>query len=258
MDAIALLREEHVAILAMLDDLERVPAQVRSVTPEDLPARKRLVTELVMAASAHEAIEEAYFWPTVQHWLEEGRALAAPALRQERSAKQVLAELDKLQAGGVRFEQLVSRLISDTREHIAYEESQVWPVVRQSMAGTELERLGKKMARARKSAPTRPHPHTPANPGVLKTVGVAAAVADRARDALTGRQRVAAWHPRRRAARQVEGNAHGGRHGVGSRSRWSDAVAAVLAAVFVMAAFRRRRTTRRHAKRGGLGPGDTR
>lgn len=252
MDAIALLREEHVAILGMLDELERGPAEARSVTPEDLSARRRLVTELVMAQSAHEAIEEAYFWPTVQHWLEEGRDLAAPALEQERSAKQVLAELDELEAGGARFEQLVTRLMADTREHIAYEESQVWPVVRRSMASTELERLGKKMSRARKSVPTRPHPRTPATPGVLKAVGAA----DRARDALTGRQRNAAWRTMPRGIRAARSDVNV--QGVRSRSRWSDALAAALTVVVVLAAFRRRRTTQRHARQSRRGRGDTR
>jgi hypothetical protein len=51
----------------------------------------------------------------------------------------------------------------------------------------ELEQIGKKMAIAKKAAPTRPHPHTPPKPGVLKTAGVAAAAVDKMRDAATGR-----------------------------------------------------------------------
>jgi hypothetical protein len=104
-DAITLLREDHVKV--MLDQLERVPGDGRSVTPQDSAARKKLVTELVMAESAHEAMEEQYFWPSVQHWLEEGRDLAAPALEQEQAAKQVLQKLDKLEAGDPKFEDLV-------------------------------------------------------------------------------------------------------------------------------------------------------
>ena len=47
--------------------------------------------------------------------------------------------------------------------------------------------LGSKIAEGKKTAPTRPHPHTPPSPGVLKTAGPAAAAADKARDAMTGR-----------------------------------------------------------------------
>jgi hemerythrin-like domain-containing protein len=186
MDAITLLREDHIKVLAMLDELERGAASGRSATPEDNAARKRLVTELVMAESAHEAIEEQFFWPSVQHWLKEGRQLAGPALEQEQAAKRVLQELDKLEPGDSGFEILLRRAIADAREHIAYEEREVWPAA-QRMAPSELEELGKKMAIAKKAAPTRPHPHTPPKPGVLKTAGLAAAAVDKMRDAATGR-----------------------------------------------------------------------
>lgn len=183
MDAMALLREDHVKVLAILDELE---AKSWSAPSKDNADRKRLVTELVIAESAHEAIEEQFFWPSVQHWLKEGRQLAAPALEQEQAAKRVLQELDKLEPGDPGFETLLARVIADAREHIAYEEREVWPSA-QRIARSELEQIGKKMAIAKKAAPTRPHPHTPPKPGVLKTAGVAAAAVDKIRDAATGR-----------------------------------------------------------------------
>jgi hemerythrin-like domain-containing protein len=181
MDAITLLRQDHVEVLAMLDELERAPVDGRPVVSA---ACKQLVTELVMAESAHEAIEEQYFWPSVRHWLEEGRDVAAPAVEQEQAAKQVLQELE---VGDPKFEALVSQTIADAREHIAYEESEVWPIVQQRMAQSELDELGEKMTTAKKAAPTRPHPHTPPKPGVLKTAGVAAAAVDKMRDTAAGR-----------------------------------------------------------------------
>jgi hypothetical protein len=115
----------------------------------------------------------------VRHWLEEGRDLAAPALEQGQAAKQVLQDLDKLEVGDPKFEALVSQTTADAREHIAYEEREVWPIVQQRMAQSELDELGEKMTTAKKAAPIRPHPHTSPKPGVLKTAGVAAAVVDK-------------------------------------------------------------------------------
>jgi hypothetical protein len=49
------------------------------------------------------------------------------------------------------------------------------------------EELGRKIADGKRTAPTRPHPHTLPSPGVLKAAGPAVATADKARDAITGR-----------------------------------------------------------------------
>jgi hypothetical protein len=99
----------------------------------------------------------------------------------------VLQELDKLEVGDPKFEALVSQTIADAREHIAYEEREVWPIVQQRMAQSELDELGEKMTTAKKAAPTRPHPHTPPKRGVLKTASVAAAAVDKMRDTAAGR-----------------------------------------------------------------------
>lgn len=186
MDALTLLREDHREVLAMLEGLERQPT---GGTSEERADRKRLVTELIMSSSAHEAVEEQYFWPSVVHWLEEGRQLAAPALEQEQQAKTMLDRLEKLEPGSAEFESLVGEVVNDTREHISYEENEVWPVLRDRLAPHVLDEIGDKMAIAKKAAPTRPHPHTPPKPAVLKSAGVAAAATDKVRDALSGRGR---------------------------------------------------------------------
>ena len=102
-----------------------------------------------------------YFWPAVRDRLESGSSLAEEATGQEQDAKQVLARLDKLDPGDGEFEQLLATFIRDARAHIEFEESQVWPLMRTALpAGTSAE-LGGKIAEGKKSAPTRPHPHTP-------------------------------------------------------------------------------------------------
>jgi Hemerythrin HHE cation binding domain len=244
-DALALLREDHLAVLAMLDTLERTPDDGRPATPDDLAARRQLVTDLVIAESAHEALEEEFFWPSVRHWLPEGNELATPALAQEQSAKQLLAELDKLDAADPTFERLVARIIDDGRAHIRYEETEVWPVVRDRIARSELEELGRKMAAGRKVAPTRPHPRTPPKPGVLKTAGVAAAAMDRLRDVATRRHAtgVIPSPPPARAGTtgQDRGNDPTGRDQRDQPGMLTRALVGVVTLVLVVVAVRRRR-----------------
>lgn len=71
--------------------------------------------------------------------------------------------------------------------HIAFEETTAWPSLRNNLTAAEADDLGRKLEVGKENAPTRPHPKTPASPGVLKTAGPAIAAADRLRDAATGR-----------------------------------------------------------------------
>lgn len=187
MDAISLLREDHQKVLRMFDQLEAGPTAVSGADADQLEARKKLVTELVIAESQHEAVEEQFFWPAVRDALPDGERLAAHAIDQEDAAKQVLHALDKASPDQSDFEEMVSRIVADGREHIDYEQSQVWPKLRSALSAQELAELGEKMAKAKVMAPTRPHPDTPSSPGVQKTAGPVAAMTDKIRDAVTGR-----------------------------------------------------------------------
>jgi hemerythrin-like domain-containing protein len=187
MDAITLLREDHEKVLAMFDELETALQQSEG-DARGLEPHKDLLATLVIAESQHEAVEEQYFWPAVRAHVPDGEALAAHAVAQETEAKEVLDRIDKA-VGPLHPElvTLVSSFVKDGREHIAYEQEQVWPKVQQALGAEALEDLGDKMATAKKAAPTRPHQHTPPKPGVLKTAGAGAGLLDKARDALSGR-----------------------------------------------------------------------
>ncbi|MBV8933590.1 MAG: hemerythrin domain-containing protein [Kutzneria sp.] len=187
MDAISFLRADHHEVLEMLSDLEDRTGSAARLSTTDRAARGELVTKLVIAESGHEAVEEQYFWPAVRRVLPDGDMLADRAIEQEKAAKQLLDKLDKTEPDDPEFEGLVDQFIEDARAHIAYEQDQVWPKMLTALNADQLAELGEKMEQAKKVAPTRPHPHTPANPAVLKTAGPAVAAADRIRDAATGR-----------------------------------------------------------------------
>jgi hypothetical protein len=145
--------------------------------------RKKMVEQLVIEESKHEALEEMYFCPVVREKLPDGDQLADIAIGLEQEGKEVLDKLDKLDAGDAGFEKLVTTFIQAGRTHITYEETRVWPTLRDALSAEDTSEI----EQGKKTAPTRPHPHTPPSPGVLKTAGPAAAAADRARDKATGR-----------------------------------------------------------------------
>ena len=171
----------------MLAELEKGPTAASGATADQLALRKKMAQQLVIEESKHEAVEEMYFWPAVREHLNDGDDLANQAQQQEQEGKEVLDKLDKAAAEDAEFEKLLAQFVKDGREHIAFEESRVWPRLRAALSAEQAGEIGRKLEEGKKTAPTRPHPHTPASPGVLKTAGPAAAAADRLRDAATGR-----------------------------------------------------------------------
>ncbi len=181
------LSRDHEEVKQMLSDFEKGPTAADGASPDQLALRKKMAETLVIEESKHEAVEEIYFWPAVRDRLPDGGRLADEATGQEQEAKQVLARLDRTGADDPEFEKLLGQFITAGREHIAFEETRVWPGLRSALTSTEAEELGEKLEQAKKTAPTRPHPGTPPSPGILKSTGPVVAAADKAWDAVTGR-----------------------------------------------------------------------
>src|ERR1700740_292492 len=187
--AFDVLASDHEQVKRLLAQFEAGPDTTTGANELQLPARRKMAETLVIEESKHEAVEEMYFWPAVRKLLPDGDKLADQATSPEQEGKDVLAKLDKLDADNPEFSRLVTEFIRVGREHIAFEETRVWPALREVMTETESAELGDKLAEGKKTAPTRPHPHTPPSPGALQTAGPAARAADRARGAATRRGR---------------------------------------------------------------------
>ncbi|TDP32932.1 hemerythrin domain-containing protein [Nocardia ignorata] len=184
MDVLSFLRADHESVLGMIESLERG----RGNSAAELDARGRLATSLVIASSRHEAVEEQFFWPEVRRVVPDGDELADRAIGQEDAAKRLLQRIENSEPGERAFEQALTEVMSAIREHIEFEQSQVWPLFENAESAQVREALGEKMEQAERAAPTRPHPNTPSGSVVQKTAGLAAAVLDKVRDAVTGRK----------------------------------------------------------------------
>ncbi len=90
MDALTFLRQDHKSVLGMLEVLDGAPSG-DGATSSGLST---MVTNLVIAESQHEAIEEQFFWPAVREVLDDGDALADRAVQQEQEGKKLLQRLE--------------------------------------------------------------------------------------------------------------------------------------------------------------------
>ena len=183
------LSRDHEEVKRMLEELAPGPTILTGASETQLALRKKMVEELIIEESKHEAVEEMYFWPAVRRVVADGDQLADAATEQEQLAKQALDQLDRLDASAPAFEPLLARFTEAGQEHIAFEEAAVWPRLSAVLSAQESDDLGAQIEQAKKTAPTRPHPATPAHPAVLKGAGPAIAAFDRLRDALSGRGR---------------------------------------------------------------------
>ena len=125
--ALEVLARDHEEVKRMLAELELGPTAATGADSDQLALRKKMVQQLVIEESRHEAAEEEYFWPAVRKRLEDGSDLANQAVEQEREGKRILSELDKLTADDDKFEILLAQFITVARTHIAFEEAIVWP-----------------------------------------------------------------------------------------------------------------------------------
>ena len=183
MDALTFLRADHQSVLGMLEVLDGAP-QGSGAWESGLDT---MVTNLVIAESQHEAIEEQWLWPAVRDALDEGDELADHATGQEQAGKVMLQRLENGSPGDPDYHDALREFVMAAREHIAYEQDVVWPRLAEALSSAELDRLGERLETAKKVAPTRPHPATPPIGMVQKTMGLGVAVLDHVRDAVTGR-----------------------------------------------------------------------
>lgn len=155
-DAFSVLRRDHEKVERTLTALEDGPNAGSGADQVELIARSRLAQQLIADEAVHEAIEEQCFWPVVRERMPDGDSLAGEAIRQEQEAQHVLARLGRLEAWDDGFEQLLREFIAAARDHVAFEETKVWPGLREVLTAHEVGDLGESLQRAREQAAARP------------------------------------------------------------------------------------------------------
>jgi len=177
---ISIITQDHHEVEAVFQELESGQG-----TPEH---RRNLADHVIAELVRHSVAEEEYMYPAARAALEGGDELADHELEEHAEAEKLMKELDGLDATDPRFDELLSRLMSEIRHHIEEEESDLLPKLQAACSEEQLRDLGEQVVRAKAMAPTHPHPSAPDKPPANKLLAPGAALVDRMRDALTGRQ----------------------------------------------------------------------
>jgi len=178
MDALALLKKDHQTVEKLFARFEKKPS-------------KEIADRFVRELSVHAAIEEQLFYPAVRQAartekLEEAEEEVLEALEEHHVAKWVLSEIEALDEDDERFEAKCKVLIESVRHHVKEEEGPLFRFARRLFRRDQLDELGKLLQKAKKIAPTHPHPRAPDEPPGNVLAGGLAAIFDRGRDAVKG------------------------------------------------------------------------
>ncbi|MFL6240628.1 MAG: hemerythrin domain-containing protein [Actinomycetes bacterium] len=177
MDAITLLREDHRTVEKLFKEFEKAG-------PRAGKTKAKLVKQIITELAVHAAIEEQVFYPAVRDAVEDTDALVLEALEEHHIVKWVLSELENMTPDDERFVAKVTVLIENVRHHVEEEQDDLFPEVRRALGRKQLAELGEALAKAKKAAPTRPHPKAPDEPPGNVVAGAVSGAMDRARDAL--------------------------------------------------------------------------
>jgi hemerythrin superfamily protein len=183
MDAIALLQSDH-------QEVEQLFRQFEKLTERAHKSKEKIVDKVIRELAIHSAVEEMLFYPAVRtaalktsvRTLKEAAETVLESLEEHHVVKWTLSELEKMDPEDERYDAKFKVLMESVRHHVEEEQDELFPKARRLLGEDMLEELGERIEKAKKLAPTRPHPRAPDQPPGNVVAGTVAAVMDRARD----------------------------------------------------------------------------
>ncbi|WP_118914547.1 hemerythrin domain-containing protein [Mycobacterium shigaense] len=173
-EVVAFLKAQHNLIEDMFDEV---------LLASEPDARAKPFAALRELLAAHETAEEMIVHPRVRREAQAGEAIVDARLKEEREAKELLAQIEKLDVSSQEFIDQLTNLREAVLNHAESEEIDEFPYLKVELDVAELKRLATAVRAAEAIAPTHPHPGVE-SAKLNFAVGPFALVFDRARDAL--------------------------------------------------------------------------
>jgi hemerythrin superfamily protein len=175
-DVVSFLKAQHEKVKALFE-------QVISATGKE---REKAFFMLRRMLAVHETAEEEIVHPAARRALPNGAAIVRQRLREESLAKRDLAKMEKLDVDSDEFDKVLRKLRAAVVAHAEAEEREEFGSLATALEPSRLERMRKAAEFAESVAPTRPHPGIESAAANM-LAGPFVAIADRSRDALSGK-----------------------------------------------------------------------
>jgi hemerythrin superfamily protein len=141
MDAITLLKDDHVKVKKLLEELD-------ATTERGVKTREQLFAKVRRELTIHETIEEEIFYPALKEH-PKSKDLVLEAYEEHHVVDTVMAEIVDLAFDDETWGAKLTVMKENVEHHIEEEEDEMFPQARQVFDKAELEELGERM-RARK------------------------------------------------------------------------------------------------------------
>jgi hypothetical protein len=146
MDAIALLKQDHVKVKGLLADLEKT-------TERGVKTREELFATIKGELLVHEAIEEEIFYPELKSH-PKAKDLVLEGFQEHHVVDLLMGELESLPVDDETWGAKALVMKENIEHHIEEEEGDMFKTARRVFDQAELDELGERMAARKQAAMT--------------------------------------------------------------------------------------------------------
>jgi hemerythrin-like domain-containing protein len=147
-DAISLLTEDHEKVKKLFEQYDQLGERAHA-------AKKKLALQICTELTKHATVEEDIFYPAVRDADPDNEDIVNEAYIEHASAKDLIAQLLRMDADEEFFDATVKVLSEQIAHHIEEEESEMFPKARKSTL--DLDDLAQQMAARKKEVALPPH-----------------------------------------------------------------------------------------------------
>jgi hemerythrin superfamily protein len=181
------VRERDVVDILTADHREVTDLIAQIWAAADAERRRDLADMVITELVRHSVAEEMHVYPVMRKHLTDGEKAVKHDIEEHAQIERTLKDLEGVDASDARFTELVRSLQATLADHILDEENEQFPQLRARVPADKLVELAGKVEKAKKLAPTHPHPSAPHSAPFHKIVGPGVGLVDRLRDKLSGR-----------------------------------------------------------------------
>ena len=157
-DAIVILKDDHKQLRKLFRDFQGAG--------ENATATKgKLATRIIEELTVHTYLENEVMYPEVRRLIPDLEGEVLESYEEHHVADVLCMELYAMKPDAERFEAKMTVLIENVTHHMDEEEKQWFPKVRHGLGRSQLQEIGERMVKLRKTAP-----RSPAQPSALKKV----------------------------------------------------------------------------------------